>query len=46
MARRRPRAPKHVVSLGKFCEVLLRLQNGKKQASESRKAIERDPAWS
>jgi hypothetical protein len=43
MARRHPRAPKVVVSHGKLCEGLLRLR---KRASEVRKVVERDPAWS
>jgi hypothetical protein len=37
MARHRPRAPKHVVSLGKVCEGPL---------SGVGKVVERDPAWS
>jgi hypothetical protein len=46
MARRYPRAPKVVVSHEKVCEGPLCLQRKEARASEVRKAVERDPAWS
>ena len=42
MARRCPRAPKVVASLGKFVQVALRLHKGRKPTSEARNTIERD----
>jgi hypothetical protein len=47
MARHRPRAPKRVVSLGKFCEGLLCLwKERSKSLVEWGKVVERDPALS
>jgi hypothetical protein len=46
MARRRPRAPKVVVSCDKVCEGLLCLRKKKERASEVRKVVKRDPTWS
>jgi hypothetical protein len=46
MARHCPSAPKVVVSRGKVCEGLLYLRKEKVRASEVRKAVERDLAWS
>jgi hypothetical protein len=46
MGRHRPKAPKDVVSRGKVCESLLHLRKERSRASEVRKAVERDLAWS
>jgi hypothetical protein len=46
MARHRPRAPKRMVSLGKFVKVRFTSERKEARASEVRKAVERDPAWS
>jgi hypothetical protein len=46
MDKRRPRAPKVVVSHGKVSKGLHRLRKKEARASEMRKKVERDPAWS
>jgi hypothetical protein len=46
MARCHPRAPKVVIIRGKACEDPLHLCKEEARASEVRKMIERDPAWS
>ena len=46
MDRRRPRAPKLVVSLRKVIEGPLRLRKERSKVSGLREVVERDPAWS
>jgi hypothetical protein len=46
MARRRPRAPNRVLSLGKVCEGRFHLQKERSNLVDRGKVVKRDMAWS